>query len=84
MIQQAKTIDQPDQTKVMIAMEMRDEDVRDPASPDPVLYHLDLRSFPTIDQKIISVHRYHLAGRVTVKRRNGRVISKDSDSEHDQ
>ena len=61
---------------------MRNEDVGDPASPDLVLHHLNLCSLSAVNQKKLSIHCHYLAGWVTVKCRDGRVISKDSYSEH--
>ena len=63
---------------------MRNENVRDLASPDPVFYHLNLCSLSSINQKKLSIHCYYLTGRVTVKCRDGRVISKDSYGEHER
>jgi hypothetical protein len=63
---------------------MRNEDVRDLASPDPVVHHLNLCPLSAVNQKKLSIHRYYLAGRVTVKCRDGRVTSKDSYGEHER
>jgi hypothetical protein len=43
--------DEAHQTQVMIAMEMTDEDVVDPAMADIVPHHLNLGSLTAIDQK---------------------------------
>jgi hypothetical protein len=61
----------------VITVQVRNEDVRDFTSPDPVSYHLNLSSLAAINKEQVAIHRYHLAGWVTVKCRNGRVISKD-------
>ncbi len=56
--------------------------MRDPASADLVPDHLYLRSFSAINKEQVAVDRYHLAGRVPVKRRHRGIIAKDRDSEH--
>ena len=55
----------------MIAVQVRDENVRYAPSPDLVFDHLYLGAFAAINQKIIAVVRHYLAGRVPVKGRYG-------------
>ena len=66
----------------MIAVEMRDKNMRNTAAPDLVVDHLYLRSFPAIHQKAKAIQCYYLAGWMPVKCRYGGVISKDGYSEH--
>ena len=80
--EQGKGIQQPYQTEIMVAMKMRDENVRNLSTPYFVFDHLYLRSFAAIDQIIIPVMGYDLAGWVAVKCRNGRIISQDSYRQH--
>ena len=56
--------------------------MRDFATSDLVIDHLNLGTFATIYQVIIAVERYHLACRVAVKCRNSRIVAKNSNSEH--
>jgi hypothetical protein len=47
---QCKTAKQTNQTKVMIPMQMRNENMIDPAAFDLVIHYLDLRAFSAIKQ----------------------------------
>jgi hypothetical protein len=82
--EKAEAIDEADKTEVMIAMKMRDKNMRDLAAPYSVIDHLYLRAFATVYEKIIAVHRHYLAGGVPVKSGHSRVISKNGDCEHAQ
>jgi hypothetical protein len=68
----------------MIAVEVGYKDVRDPASPDLVPDHLDLRAFAAINEQQVPVDGNDLAGRVTVKSWYRRVVAEDRDSEHER
>jgi hypothetical protein len=81
--QQAKGIDEPDQAKVMVAVQVRNEDMRDLTPPDLIIDQLDLGAFTTIHQVIAPVKGHYLAGRMPVKSRNGRIISKYRNGEHE-
>jgi hypothetical protein len=82
MTQEAERIDQSNQPKIVVAMEVRNEYMGDPAAPDLVVDHLDLSTLPAIDQIIVAAQRHHLAGGVPVKGRYGRIIPKNRNSEH--
>ena len=82
MTEQTETIDQPDQSKIMVAVQMGYKYMGDLAAPDLVIDQLDLGALATIDQVIIAIQCHHLAGRVTVECRYSRIIAKDRDSEH--
>jgi hypothetical protein len=74
-IEQSKTIDEPDQTKVMIAVQMRDKDMRDTAVFYIVSHELKLRAFATIYQKFLTVDIDELTGRKSLIGGYGRVVS---------
>ena len=48
---------------------MRDKNMRDLASPDLVVDHLDLCAFTTIYQVIVTIVGNHLAGRMAIEGR---------------
>lgn len=58
-----------DQTKVVVTMKVRDENVVDLAAADLVFGHLHLGAFATIDEKELVFHRDHLCSRMTIKSR---------------
>ena len=74
-----KSVNQSNQSKVMVAVQVRDKNVGDFAAADFVFDHLYLCAFSAIHQVIGAVVRHHLAGGVAVECRNRGVISKDSD-----
>lgn len=51
-------------------------------APDLVIDHLYLGSFPAIDQVVVPIECYHLAGGMAVKGRYSRIIAKNGNSEH--
>jgi hypothetical protein len=55
----------------MVAMEVTDEDVVDPAVADVVPHHLNLGGLAAIDQKQILVAVYQLGGVVPSKCKRG-------------
>jgi hypothetical protein len=55
----------------MISMQMRNEDVGDLTTPDLVIDHLNLCAFTAINEIVIAIKRYYLAGRMPVKCRYG-------------
>jgi hypothetical protein len=59
----------------MIAVQVRNEDVRDLAAADFVTQQLHLGAFSTIDQVIVAVVGQYLTGGVAVKCRNCRIIA---------
>ena len=56
----------------------------DPAAPDLVFVHLSLGAFPAIDEEKMIIQGNHLGGRMPVKSRYGRIISKYGYCEHRQ
>ena len=82
MTQQIKRVDKPNQSEIMIAVKVRNKNMRYTAAADLVIDHLYLRALAAIHQEIVSIQRNHLAGRVTVKSRNSRIISEDRNCEH--
>lgn len=83
MTQQAETVDKADQTEIMVAMKMGNENMGDLAAADLVIDHLYLCAFAAINKVVSAIMRYYLAGRMPVKCRNSRVIAKDGNSEHE-
>ena len=77
MTKQAETCDEAHQSEIVIAVKMGNKNMGDLTAADLVFYHLYLRAFTTINQIIIAIKRYYLAGRVTIKCRYRRVISED-------
>src|SRR5437868_6065783 len=73
--EQAKRIDQANESEIMITMKVRNKDVRYLPSTHLVFDHLDLGAFTTIYKVIITIMRYHLACRVTVKSRYCGVVA---------
>jgi len=82
--EQTETVDEPDQSKIMIAVQMRNENMGNAAASYFIIDHLNLCAFAAINKKIISVHRHHLAGWMPVKCRYRGVIAEYSDCEHAQ
>jgi hypothetical protein len=64
-----KCVQQSHQAKIMIAMKMGNKNMGDLSSPDLVFDHLDLRSFPAINQVVGAIVRYNLAGGMAIERR---------------
>ena len=71
MAKQAKCVKQSDQAKIMVAMQVRNKDVRDFAPPDFVVDKLDLCAFATVNEIVCTIMCHHLAGGVTVECRHG-------------
>lgn len=82
--EQTEGIDQAYQSKIMISVQVGNENVRYPAAPDLIIDHLYLRAFAAIYEEVFSTHGDYLAGGMSVKCRNSRIISKDSYREHVQ
>ena len=61
-------------------MEVGDKNVMNAASLDPVFSDLHLGALATVNEKEVFVKGNHLGCRVTVKGRQGGVVSEDSDS----
>ena len=80
--QEAHTGYQSDQSEIVVTMQVGDENMIYPASPDLVLIHLCLRAFPAIDQEKMVIQRNHLGCWVPVESRYGRIISKYGYREH--
>ena len=59
----------------MVAVQMRNENMIDPASPDFIARQLHLSSLSTIDKEQLVVQCNYLGGRVTIIGRKGRIIS---------
>jgi hypothetical protein len=72
--EEAEGIDEAYQAKIMVTVQVRNEYMRDPAPPDLVIDHLDLGTFPAIDEEVFSVQGDDLAGRVSVKSRDSGII----------
>ena len=77
MTKQAKARNKANQTEIMIAVEMWNKNVGDLATPDLVFDHLYLGAFATINQVIISIQCYYLAGGMTIECRDCWVIAED-------
>ena len=82
-IEQSKAVDEPDQAKIMIAVQVRNKDMGYLAPADLIIDHLYLCAFAAIDQVVIAIIGHHLAGGMPVKCRYSRVIAENSDSEHE-
>ena len=80
--QQTERIYQADQPEIMVAVQVRDEDMGYAAATDLIIDHLYLGAFTTINQEIETTQGYDLAGGMTIKCRYGGVISKDGNCEH--
>jgi hypothetical protein len=74
MRQQVKGVEQANQSKIVIAMEVRNKDVRDLASAHFVFDHLDLCAFTAVDQVTDTILRNHLAGWMAVEGRYRRIV----------
>ena len=81
--QQAQGIDQSHQAEIMVAVEMGNEYMGDLASPHLVIDQLYLRSLAAVHQVVIPIISHYLAGRMPVKGRNRRIISKYRNGEHE-
>jgi len=66
----------------MIAVQVGNKDMVDPASADFVFIHLCLGAFPAINQEKMVIQGDHLGSRVPVEGRDGRIISKYGYREH--
>ena len=64
-----------DEPEIVIAVQMRNENVIDLAAADLVFGHLHLGTFAAIDKEDLILHGDHLGGRVTIKSRQSRVIA---------
>jgi hypothetical protein len=80
--QQAHARDQANQAKIMIPVQVRDENMIDAASPDLVFVHLCLCALSAIHEEEMVVERNHLGCGVPVESRYGRIISKYGYREH--
>jgi hypothetical protein len=76
--------DETDESEIMVPMQVRDENMIDTAAPDFVFIHLGLRAFPAIDQEKVIIQGDDLGRGMTVKGRDGRIISKYGYREHRQ
>ncbi len=61
--QEAHAGDQSDQSEIMIPVQVGDENMVDPASPDLVFVHLRLGAFSAINQEKMIVEGDHLGSR---------------------
>lgn len=75
MAEEAKRIDKPNETKIMVAMQVRNENMRDLTAAYFVIDKLDLGSFSAINKVIVAVKGYYLACGMTVKCRYCRIIA---------
>jgi hypothetical protein len=74
-IEQSKTIDEPDQTKIMVTVQMRDKDVRDATVFYFITHQLELGAFSAVYQKFLTIHIDQLAGGEPLIGGHGRVVS---------
>lgn len=74
---EVKRSEQANQAKEMVAMNMGDKNMVEPASFDIVPGHLHLRSFTTVQQKAAAVIRQVLCGRVAVVSRYSAVAAQN-------
>ena len=58
--QQAHAVDQPRQTKIMIAMQMADENMLHIAPFEAIALHLYLGAFAAVQQNMLAVYRDYL------------------------
>ena len=65
----------------MVAVEVRDEDVRDAIETDMQASHLQLRALATVHQKELVVYVDHLRRSLMPHRRRGRSTAEDGDIE---
>jgi hypothetical protein len=70
------------QSEVMITVQMRNENVIDPASSYFISRQLHLRSFATIHQKQLVFQRYYLGSGMTIVCGESRIISENGNSQH--
>ena len=66
---QTHTVEQADESIIMISVQVRNEDMTDLAPSDLIPVHLDLGPFATVDQKQTISCRHHLCGGVTIEHR---------------
>lgn len=67
MRQEAKSVEQPNKSVIMVAMQVRNKYMGDFAPPHFIFHHLDLGAFATIYQIVGAILAYYLAGRVAVE-----------------
>jgi hypothetical protein len=75
-------MDEAREAEVMVAMQVRDENVVDPSPPDLVFRKLYLGVFAAIHQEKLIVYGNHLCCWVPVEGRQGRIISEDRYTQH--
>ena len=75
---------QPNQPEIMVPMQVGNKNMVDPATADLVFVHLRLGAFTAIDEEKMVIQGDHLGGRMPVKSRYGRIISKYGYCEHRQ
>jgi len=61
--------EEADESEVVVAVEMGDEDMVDLAATDLVFGHLHLGAFAAVEEEKLFFHRDHLGGRMTIKSR---------------
>lgn len=83
MAEQTKTIDETNKSEIMIAVQVRNKNMRNLTPADFVIDHLNLRAFATINQIIVTVNSNYLTGRMPVKCRNSRVIAQNGNCKHE-
>ena len=67
--QKAHAGEQADQSEVVVAMKVRNENMVDLAAADLVFGHLHLGAFAAVKEKELVFHRDHLCGGMTIKSR---------------
>ena len=72
---QTHTGDQPDQSEIMVAMQMRYKNMVDPAPPDLVPGHLHLCTLAAINQVTFFQRLQDLRSGVPVKSRYGGIVT---------
>jgi len=80
--EQSHADDQADQAEIMVAVQVGDENMIDPAAADFVLIHLGLCSFPAVYKEKMIIQSNHLGCGEPVEGRYGRVVSKYGNCEH--
>ena len=60
---------QADQAEIMVAVQVRNEDIVDLTAPNLILRHLHLGAFAAVDQEQLVFHGDYLGSRVTIESR---------------
>lgn len=71
--------EEPDQSEIVIAMEMTDQDMPDFSGPDVILFKLKLRAFATIDEYVLILKNEQLGRLMPVMCRDGRIITENGE-----